>query len=254
MNKTKSPIKARPLRNPGESLQRKILDLIVDHQIKYLLVTGGLIILAMNAWYYHIVDRVPEPWGFTIIAVISFFVFLYNYYVTNKNIDKYKLGLDGEKAVGQFLDGLKKNGYEVFHDFLFDGFNIDHVVISKHGVFSIETKTYRKPEKGSAKILYDGKSLLINGFRSSSQLIQAQAGAKSIHELIEKMTGKCITVKPVLLFPGWFVEKTNGTANNHIWVLEPKSFPAFVEKHPEELSVEMIKLIQYNLSRHVRNL
>jgi len=37
-------------------------------------------------------------------------------------------GIEGERAVGECLDQLRSDGYQVFHDILGDGFNVDHVV------------------------------------------------------------------------------------------------------------------------------
>jgi hypothetical protein len=50
-------------------------------------------------------------------------------------------GIEGEKAVGQFLERLREQRYQVFHDLVGDGFNVDHVLIGPAGVFTIETKT-----------------------------------------------------------------------------------------------------------------
>jgi hypothetical protein len=36
-----------------------------------------------------------------------------------------RLGIDGERAVGQFLDRLREQGYQAFHDVLANGFNLD---------------------------------------------------------------------------------------------------------------------------------
>ncbi|WP_425484267.1 nuclease-related domain-containing protein [Candidatus Methylobacter favarea] len=40
---------------------------------------------------------------------------------------------------------------------------MDHVVICKSGVYIIETKTFSKPDKGEAKIIYNGDAILLNG-------------------------------------------------------------------------------------------
>ena len=122
-----------------------------------------------------------------------------------KKIKKYRQGLDGEKIVGQYLDKLQKTGCDVFHDIVFDGFNIDHVVVSNFGIFCIETKTYSKPIKGESKLFYDGVSVEVNGYKASAPVIQVKAASKTLQELLEQSTGKLFMVKHVLLFPGWFV-------------------------------------------------
>jgi hypothetical protein len=64
--------------------------------------------------------------------------------------------------VGQFLERLRDDGARVFHDVPGEGFNLDHVVISPHGLCAIETKTYSKPWP-EAKITVEGESLKIAG-------------------------------------------------------------------------------------------
>jgi hypothetical protein len=48
IGKIKSPIKDQPLRNPGESLDEQIQKFIVDEVLKYYLISGFLILMAIN--------------------------------------------------------------------------------------------------------------------------------------------------------------------------------------------------------------
>ena len=47
--------------------------------------------------------------------------------------------------MGQLLENLRADGARVFHDLVGEGLNIDHVVVSPHGIFVLETKTWSKP-------------------------------------------------------------------------------------------------------------
>ena len=78
--------------------------------------------------------------------------------------DGHRLAHEAEQAVAEALQELPDD-YHVFHDLEFPGFNIDHVVVAPTGVFSIETKTRRKPidkKKGrhEYEITYDGERLI----------------------------------------------------------------------------------------------
>ena len=61
---------------------------------------------------------------------------------------KFRLGYEGELAVGQELNQLLREGYEVYHDFPADKFNIDHIIIGPAGVYAVETKARQKPTTG----------------------------------------------------------------------------------------------------------
>ncbi len=50
-----------------------------------------------------------------------------------------------ERAVGQGIDRLRAGGAQVFHDVRGDGCRLDHVIISRRGVFVVETRALPKP-------------------------------------------------------------------------------------------------------------
>jgi hypothetical protein len=139
----------------------------------------------------------------------------------------------------------------VFHDVVFDGFNIDHVVVCSKGVYAIETKTFSKPEKGEAKIYFDGDTLIINGFQGDAPLKQAKASAATVQEVLQSTTGKRYSVWPVVLFPGWYIEAV-GKAQDSIWVLNPKGLPKFLANRHDSLPENELNMIAHHLSRHIR--
>lgn len=97
-------------------------------------------------------------------------------------------------------------GYGILHDVLADGFNLDHVIFSKHGILVVETKTLSKPSKGRADITFRGNELLANGHKLDRDAVeQVKAEADWLKKLLEKSTGKRYPVKGIVVFPGWFV-------------------------------------------------
>ena len=65
-------------------------------------------------------------------------------------------GAEAEEKVALRLDDLP-DGYHVFHDIDFDGYNIDHVVAGPGGIFLVETKSH------AGKVTAKGDVLLLNG-------------------------------------------------------------------------------------------
>jgi len=163
------------------------------------------------------------------------------------------LGLDGEKAVGQYLERLRSEGCRVYHDIIGKGFNIDHVVISPHGVFVIETKTYRKPSRGQAVVEYDGERILINGFEPErNAVIQARALGRWLREILEESTSRKFPVKSVVVLPGWFVEVQAKTKTD-VWVLNPKALPSFVAHEPVIFGADDIALISSRINTYMQD-
>lgn len=127
-------------------------------------------------------------------------------------LDRLRLGLDAEMAVGQELEALRSDGAVVFHDLPADKFNVDHVVVARQGVFAVETKGYSKPgdKPGSegATIRFDGRALFHPDWHSEKPVEQVIRQAAWLSSELTKATGEPVHVAPVLVLPGWFVERT----------------------------------------------
>jgi hypothetical protein len=149
------------------------------------------------------------------------------------------LGLDGECFVGQVLESelLPKN-CKVYHDLQMDGFNIDHVVLAPTGVFAVETKTRRKPRIGKSdpdaqkahEIVYDGKTLAFPcGMSAFDALEQAESRTRALAQLLLAKTGGRVDVRPVLVYPGWFIARKGvSLAEGRVAVMNPKTISSVV--------------------------
>ncbi len=165
---------------------------------------------------------------------------------------RLRLAKDGERAVGQLLDTLRADGYQVFHDVLGKDFNLDHVLIGPGGIFTVETKTWSKPAKGSPEVLFDGEAIRVGGLEPDRDpLIQARAQAGWLRSLLSESTGRDFAVLPVVVFPGWFV-KTTARPRQPLWVLEPKALVKYIKNREPELTAEEIAQAGFHLSRFIR--
>lgn len=242
--KTKSPLKDKPLRNPGQSLDERIRKVVDDYALFYVLMPAALLAFSLIEWFGSYFDAPRTPLVPTIMAVMALPIAVVGYFRKRSQLERLKLGRDGEMAVGQYLEKLRSGGAQVYHDIPGDNFNIDHVLITGSGVYLIETKTYSKPAKGETVVVFDGESLLINrSIRTSRPVIQAKAGAKWLSELLEQSTGRRFPVRPVLTFPGWFIEPTAEAKKSDVWVLNPKALPSFIENSRTQLSLPDQKVL-----------
>ncbi len=249
----KSPLIDNPLRLPGQSIDEEIKKIIDNEVMSYVLLPVMMILFSVWNWlsWYQVIP-VSNP---AILTIIAIGLSVYSYFrllKVKKRVKALQLGLDGERAVGQSLDSLRTCGFRVFHDIVGNGFNLDHVIVSEYGVFSIETKTYSKPKKGECKIIVNGEGISINGRAHEAKiLIQAMAQKSWLEKQIVKLTGIECSVRPVVLFLGWYIE--NATRGNSVWVLEPKALPAFLNSLPKILSEEQARLISNHISRYIRS-
>lgn len=250
----KSPLKDKPLRNPGQSLDDQIMNMVVDITAKYIATPSMMITFAMLEWFRWYFKLPPSPWLYTFMALITVLYSAIKLYGAFKTAKALKQGRDGEKAVGQYLENLRESSAKVFHDIPADGFNLDHVVICKSGLYVIETKTYSKPDKGEAKIIFNGDAIFLNGkIKTDKPIIQVRAASKWLNDLILQVTGLKLTAKPVIVFPGWFIEPTFESKSSDVWVLNPKALPTFIGNSKEQLSIEQVRMVSGHLSRYVRS-
>jgi hypothetical protein len=248
----KSPLKNKPLRVPGQSVDERLMDLLYDKLLLPALIVFMLVMFAGWEWwrYYFPVKPMPGPMTFAVAVALVYAVF--RFWRAIPEIKALKQGRDGERAVGQYLERPRGKGYQVLHDVMGDGFNIDHVVIGPAGVFTIETKTFSKPLKGEPKVEFKGDALLVDGFElDRNPIIQAKAQASWLRELLTESCGRKFAVRPVILFPGWYVEQGKGTTRE-VWVLNPKALPEFLDHERKVLEESDVALATFHLSQFIR--
>jgi hypothetical protein len=203
MANRRSPLKDRPLRNPGQSLDEQIRDLTSDYALGPLVFALLIVFITAIEWlkYYRFLP--PSPFLYLLIAVPAVGYALFRFFRVRQDLKALRLGRDGEKNVGQTLEALRAGGYQVFHDVIDDGFNIDHVIIGPAGVFTVETKTHSKPLRGKANVEFDGESILVDGFKPDRDPVeQARAQASRLRRLLAQSTGREFEVRPVIVYPG----------------------------------------------------
>jgi hypothetical protein len=253
MNKTeyKNPIKDKPVRQAGQSLREKRLSLLNDDVMPYILMTGMAFLFAGFEWIRVFWKVPPQHIAFTIVFVFMLIQSVRKFYTLRQEARNLFLGEEGEQAIGQLLEEkLRPKGCNVFHDILGDDFNVDHFVVGPTGLFCVETKTHRKPERGGVRVIFDGETIRVNGFKPDRDPVaQVKAEAKWMSDLIEKSTGKRFSVQPILVYPGWYVEMPSPAP--HVWALNEQGVVHFVSNARTPLSPEDVALITFHLKRYI---
>lgn len=125
---------------------------------------------------------------------------------TNKKTDELdrragdaERGARGEEKVAEALANLT-DGFEVYNDVQFEGFNIDHVVASPAGVFLVETKSHR------GKVSNEGDKLLLNGkIPEKDFLNQTWSQTYRLQDYLKEKMNVEVKVQPILCFSSAFV-------------------------------------------------
>jgi hypothetical protein len=248
--KAVAPFTGQPLRPPGESLRLKVQELDEKLADEVLLLLGLPCLVAAAAG----IGFRAMPWPF--LAGLFLLIALYVTWrgrrlrAIMQSLWRHRLGFDGERVVGEELNQLLLDGYRVFHDLPFDGFNIDHVVVGSSGVYAVETKTKRKQTDAAGKkmewwVTYDGAALEFpRSGRDTRWLDQAVGNARTLSDWLSRAVGETVAARPILVLPGWLIErKARGAVN----VLNEKEVRHSFPRTSAELSPELLRRITYQL-------
>ena len=258
--KRKNPLTSNLFRSPGESLRKKIEDINDDLIIQFILVAVmPLLVYSMHISESYLKGTKETTFRitFSILLALVFTIFpLYKIFrLWNRRL-RLRLAHEAEMAAGQELNNLMRNGYHIYHDFVADKFNIDHVIVGPSGVYAVETKARTKPITGNgrsdAEVLYDGKLLKFPKWMESKPMEQANAEADWLMNWLSSAIGDRVDVLPVVTLPGWYVRRTGSGGMS---VINPKQIYSVVkQRNGPVLSESMILRIVHQLDQRCRNL
>lgn len=173
-----SPLKAAPLRNPGQSIEREIFTQIevISEEAVGLIIAFVMTLTNLALWLFNIPPSIAFFSSLTLLVGLC----VYNIPKIRRlglKLSRLKQARDGERAVAEYSDSLKNEECRVLHDIVGENFNLDHVIISTRGIYTIETKTYSKYDP-NGKIIYNGESVQIGNHKyPDNPIIQAKAQA-----------------------------------------------------------------------------
>jgi len=253
-NQKRSPLKHKSLRVPGESLSEERDRIVEDELLPVFMIATFAVLFAVLEWWRWLTKTPPHPVAATLLAVAMIAFCGYRLLKVRARLRPLRLGLEGERVVGQFLESHRGADWHVFHDVVGPGFNVDHVIVSPKGVFAVETKTFSKPAKGEAVVKYDGERILVNGREPDrNPVVQARAVRDWIRELLLDTTAIRFPVRGVVVFPGWWVESPKGKTRPDVWVLNEKAFVKFIENEAVVIDEADVALASSRLVNYITN-
>lgn len=205
------------LRGPGESLDRQ-LDQLLEKFVSTILIGSSLTVVLIGVPGL-VLRFFPEAnpfllFGSGILLFIAGAIWVVRR--ATKLLDeraRVRLGWIGERLVAESLEACLAKGCRVFHDVPIDGewgkANIDHVVVSMHGIVVVETKMRSKPSDKKAwenRVVYDGSKIIWpRNPNDTKTLWQVQKNAEWIEAFLRDRCGISPSVKKVIAIPGWNV-------------------------------------------------
>jgi len=247
----RTPLTVQLLRSPGESLSRQLEEISEELDFHFAFFTLMPLLCFSSYLSMRYLGNQKVSWVASMIPYAAFMIyFSFKFSTLMKKRNSLRLGLDCERAVGQELNQLMLDGYRVYHDFPAENFNIDHIVIGANGVFAVETKGRAKPVKGDVKITYDGQGLQFPTHYEREPFEQAKRQADWFAKWLTSAVGAEVAVKPVLVFPGWYIERKKPG----LLIYNGKSpRPVYINAGSPVLSAEMIQRIAHQVEQRCRD-
>ncbi|MDQ7730937.1 nuclease-related domain-containing protein [Halomonas sp. SpR8] len=212
-----SPFKA-PLHEPGQALRHRL-----DQAFSSLFINGALGPIVSLAPLVYGMGRMlfvnKQDWVewalyglLSTLLVLTFSLLLVRDY---QRIRRLKLGLACELAVGQELERLVRpeaHPYYVFHDVPTDSFTIDHVVVTPHGVFVVETRarTLAIGADGNElnTVAVERERLRFPHWQERRPLHKTRQGVDWLTQWLERRCGVPVPVRGILVLPGWQIDSS----------------------------------------------
>jgi hypothetical protein len=208
-------------------------------------------VIAGLEWAKAFLDLPPVPKTLSIVALVTVVVAIVRFRLEMRRVRNFRLGSEGERIAAEALQMLVSDGWRVFHDIPAGNFNLDHVAIGPKGVLAIETKTRSKHVGRADQIVVDDDGIAIAGRSPDKNTIeQAERQAHWLETVLRERTGQRFAVRPVILFPGWFIHERRRVKEP--WILEPKALPKWLAREKTVLQPADINLAGSHLDRYLR--
>jgi len=143
-------------------------------------------------------------------------------------LERRDRGASGEEEVGAVLDTLPRQEWTVIHDANLGHGNVDHIVIGRAGVFTVETKSHPGPVRV--------------GRVHGATLSQAHAQRRTV----ERVTG--LPAEPLIAYSRAWVDRPLARRKG-VRVLPARMLPGYLAKRPQKLSEQDVEQARERLAR-----
>ena len=258
LRKRQYPLTRDLLRPPGHSLRQRIDDLDLDIDLHLIAaMTAPLLLYSLHISQSYFGGE-PEN-GFRIgVSVLTGLIVVG---IATKRLIRLlndrkhaTVGLDGELATGEELNQLLLHGCRVFHDIPFRYGNIDHVVVSQSGVYTVNTKMHGKmPQGGGVELTVDNEKNVVRfpDGPCNIPISQLTTEAKWLSDYLTKAVGQPVNAEPILALPGWFIKERIG--RGPVYVINPCNPKKFFVQNRQVLSPEMVQRVAHQLEQLCRD-
>lgn len=214
--RVRSPFDAHLLREPGQALRDRLdqafAGLFLDGALGPI-VTMAPLVYGMGRMLFASEQNWVEWALYGLLSTALVLVFCFLLIRDFQRIRRLKLGLACELAVGQELERLIRpdaHPYYVFHDIPADTYTIDHVAVTPHGVFVIESRARTHPFDTSGReqnlVVVERERLRFPGWSERRSLRKTRQAVQWLRHWLARECQGQVPVRGVLALPGWEID------------------------------------------------
>ncbi|MEJ2514792.1 MAG: hypothetical protein P8102_06140 [Gammaproteobacteria bacterium] len=233
----RSPFHDDFLKAPGHALRAGVEDSArAIHSGLFLAGTWPLLVLGLWAvlhWLGGVERTFFTDASAAGLLLLGWLLGLYRFSQAEGRHRRLRMALDAEIATGQVLAPLSARGCRVVHDVETGAGRAGHVVVSPAGVYAVYTLPRRRGWRGGGKeevtAFVNGDDIRFPGGSDSVSVQRAREIAIALAEALQSKLGHTVSVRPVVLMPGWHVERRLGS---DVQVLNPREAHVFLAGAP----------------------
>jgi hypothetical protein len=158
----------------------------------------------------------------------------------------FRVGADGEEAVGPRLERLVKRGWHVLHSIPVGerGSDIDHLLIGPGGLYTVNTKNH------PGKTIWVGEHAVLVGGHKTAYLRNSRFEADRVRKAMLRELGEELPVRPVLvLLTGTLIPQiTIKKMPADVLVLDRTDVPGVFKRAPQRLAPDVVQRV-YDVAR-----
>ncbi|MGC3873675.1 nuclease-related domain-containing protein [Halomonas sp. GXIMD04776] len=213
----RSPFDAQPMHEPGQALRDRL-----DRAFSSLFLNGALgpiVVLAPLVYGMGRMLFAPHQnwveWAiYGLLSTLLVLLFCFLLMLDYQRIRRIKFGLACELAVGQELERLirpETHPYFVFHDIPSDTFTIDHVAVTPHGLFVVETRARTHPLDATGEpkrtVAVERERLRFPGWIERQPLRKTRQATTWLRQWLSREHAIEVPVRGVLVLPDWDIDR-----------------------------------------------
>jgi hypothetical protein len=222
-----------------------------ERSFQYPFVVALCVTLAVIEWLSYLTHAPRRPIFFSLLAACALLAAFWRGSRLRRTVGMRRVQRVAiERNIAEHLEDLRQRGARIFNDVHIGVRNVDHVVLSTHGIYVIEAKTWQKPWDTATIQLYGEQTIRVDVAPDCNAVRPVGSAAQWLEGFFGEVMDNAPSVRGVVVFPRAWAPLAS--AQGVVCLIDPKTLPSFIRRQPQVLDARTVKTAAAHLSRHLR--